>query len=187
MLPLTGDQHMTKLTDTQSILLSAASQRDDGSVLPLPASLKPSGGTAKALTALLNRGLVEERVTDDATAVHRAEGDARYGLFLTAAGADAIGVEPSASSAIDDAPGDHSTSVTPAAVSVPAAKRQTKAAAVLALLSRPDGATLPELISATGWLPHTTRAALTGLRKKGHNIARSKRDNATCYRIAAQA
>lgn len=178
---------MTNLTDTQSILLSAASQRDDGSVLPLPASIKPGGGTAKALTSLLKRGLVEERVTDDADIVHRAEGDARYGMFLSAAGAEAIGVEPSASSANDDAPGEHRTSVTPAPVPVPAAKRQTKAAAVLALLGRPNGATLPELISATGWLPHTTRAALTGLRKKGHDIARSKRDDATCYRIAAQA
>lgn len=184
---------MTKLTDTQSILLSAASQRDDGSVLPLPASIKPGGGTAKALVALVKRGLVEERVTDDAAAVHRAEGDARYGLFLTAAGADAIGVEPSASSAIDGVDGEQATSVapgadlTPAPMSAPAAKRPTKAAAVLALLSRPDGATLSELILATGWLPHTTRAALTGLRKKGHDIARGKRDDATCYRIAVHA
>jgi hypothetical protein len=57
---------------------------------------------------------------------------------------------------------------------------------VLALLSRPDGATLPELIAATGWLPHTTRAALTGIRKKGHHVARTKRDGATCYRVVGQ-
>jgi hypothetical protein len=176
---------MTKLNDTQSILLSTASQRENGSVLPLPASIKPGGGTAKALAALLKRGLVEERVTDDADIVHRAEGDARYGMFLSAAGAEAIGVEPGAPTETDHALGEQTNGVAP--VLVPAAKRQTKATAVLALLNRPDGATLPELISATGWLPHTTRAALTGLRKKGHNIARSKRDDATCYRIAAQA
>ena len=49
------------------------------------------------------------------------------------------------------------------------------------------GATLAELVEATGWLPHTTRAALTGFRKKGHVIERSKRSDVTCYRIAAAA
>ena len=49
------------------------------------------------------------------------------------------------------------------------------------------GASVPELIAATGWLPHTTRAALTGLRKAGHVVERSRRDGATCYRIVAGA
>jgi predicted short-subunit dehydrogenase-like oxidoreductase (DUF2520 family) len=55
---------------------------------------------------------------------------------------------------------------------------------VLALLRRVEGATLPEMIAATRWLPHTTRAALTGLRKKGHVLAKDKRGEVTCYRIA---
>ena len=59
----------------------------------------------------------------------------------------------------------------------------TKIAAVIALLKRDTGATLAELIAATSWLPHTTRAALTGLRKKGHAVERSKRGEVTCYRI----
>ena len=59
----------------------------------------------------------------------------------------------------------------------------TKSATVIALLSRADGATLDEMIDATGWLPHTTRAALTGLRKKGHAILRGKRGEVTCYGI----
>ena len=63
----------------------------------------------------------------------------------------------------------------------------TKTSAVIALLERDTGATLAELIAATSWLPHTTRAALTGLRKKGHVIERSKRDEETCYRIAPRA
>ena len=61
----------------------------------------------------------------------------------------------------------------------------TKSAAVIALLTREDGATLDEMITATGWLPHTTRAVLTGLKKKGHDIVRGKRGEVTCYRIAA--
>jgi hypothetical protein len=56
---------------------------------------------------------------------------------------------------------------------------------MLGLLQRPEGATLGELISATGWLPHTTRAALTGLRKKGHVVAKDKRDGVTCYKVSA--
>lgn len=175
---------MAKLSDTQSILPSTASQRENGSLLPLPASIKPGGGTAKAMTALLKRGLTEERETGIEDAVLRTNGDVRYGVFLTAAGASAIGVEPSGSA--NAAVGDAAMSAPPT-TAASASKRPTKAAAVLALLKRPGGATLAELIEATGWLPHTTRAALTGLRKKGHEIARSKRDGATCYRVAEQA
>ena len=63
-----------------------------------------------------------------------------------------------------------------------AAKAESKTGRVIALLQRPEGATLEEMVAATGWLPHTTRAALTGLRKKRHSITRDKRDDVTCYR-----
>jgi hypothetical protein len=66
----------------------------------------------------------------------------------------------------------------------PAARTPSKIAQVLALLRRAEGATLAELVEATGWLPHTTRAALTGLRKKGHVLLGDKRGEVTCYRIA---
>ncbi|MEI9927839.1 MAG: DUF3489 domain-containing protein [Sphingomonas sp.] len=65
--------------------------------------------------------------------------------------------------------------------------KETKAALVLKMLQRDDGATLAELTAATNWLPHTTRAALTGLRKKGHSIDKGKRGDTTCYRIAMAA
>jgi hypothetical protein len=65
--------------------------------------------------------------------------------------------------------------------------RPNKTTLILDLLRREEGATLAELIESTGWLPHTTRAALTGLRKKGHVLDKSKRDDATCYRIAGDA
>lgn len=55
---------------------------------------------------------------------------------------------------------------------------------VIGLLLRNDGASLDELITATGWLPHTTRAALTGLRKKGHGIERFPSEGITRWRIA---
>jgi hypothetical protein len=72
----------------------------------------------------------------------------------------------------------------PISAALPAApKRNSKIASLIALLERPEGATLAEMVAATGWLPHTTRAALTGLKKKGHSITRDKRDGMTCYRI----
>jgi transcription initiation factor IIE alpha subunit len=64
-------------------------------------------------------------------------------------------------------------------------KQKTKSARVLDLMEREMGATLAELIEATGWQAHTIRAALTGLRKKGHAIERRKRDGLTCYHIPA--
>ena len=60
----------------------------------------------------------------------------------------------------------------------------TKQALIAALLGREQGATLDELTAATGWLPHTTRAALTGLRRKGFSLDKSSReDGKTAYRI----
>jgi len=61
--------------------------------------------------------------------------------------------------------------------------KPTKISNVISLLGRKEGATLDDLVKATGWQQHSTRAALTGLKKKGHVIEKSKRDDATCYRI----
>jgi hypothetical protein len=110
--------------------------------------------------------------------VHRSDGDVRYALHVTPTGLAAIGIEPEPQPD-EIGEGDQTNS--------PAPKRQTKAALLLSMLQREGGATLPELIAATGWLPHTTRAALTGLRKKGHTVERGKRDDATCYSIQAVA
>lgn len=66
-----------------------------------------------------------------------------------------------------------------------ATKPPSKIAIILGLLQRSEGVTLEQMVEATGWQPHTTRAALTGLRKKGHNIARSKVDDATSYNIVS--
>ncbi|MBK6296946.1 MAG: DUF3489 domain-containing protein [Sphingomonadales bacterium] len=60
---------------------------------------------------------------------------------------------------------------------------QTKRAMVVALLSRPHGASLAEIVTATGWLAHTARAALSGLKKQGHALASDKADGVRRYRI----
>lgn len=65
--------------------------------------------------------------------------------------------------------------------------KTTKTVKVVALLKRKRGATLDELVTTTGWLPHTTRAAMTGLRKKGYAIERVSVDGVSQYSIAAGA
>ena len=162
---------MTKLNDTMRILLSAAAQRETSSVLPIPRSLTASAQTAKAITHLLAAGFADERETSDPQAVHRTDADLRFGVFATVVGLAAIGIGD------DGAP--------EAQPALPPAPAFSKKAAVITLLARDMGASVPELIAATGWLPHTTRAALTGLRKAGHVVERSRRDGATCYRIVA--
>ncbi len=65
--------------------------------------------------------------------------------------------------------------------------RRTKADTILGLLQRPTGAPISELTKATGWQPHSVRAALTGLRKKGREVVRTKDDQGvTRYCIGAE-
>jgi len=64
------------------------------------------------------------------------------------------------------------------------APRSTKAQIVVDLLLRPEGSSLDQLVTATGWQPHTTRAVLTGLRKKGHPLTSWKPETGPrVYRI----
>ena len=66
--------------------------------------------------------------------------------------------------------------------------KPTKTAAILKLLRRPNGASIAQLRKATGWQPHSVRAALTGLRKKGHEVARAKdAKGVTVYTVAKEA
>lgn len=60
----------------------------------------------------------------------------------------------------------------------------SKQVQIIVLLSREEGATIDGLMAVTGWLPHTVRAVLSGLRKKGHRIDRQKDGDAgSVYRI----
>ena len=81
---------------------------------------------------------------------------------------------------------DATATTEPTALDAPA-KRVTKQDLVLALLQAEGGASLSAIVEATGWLPHTVRAALTGLRKKGHAIVRTKHEGETRYTNAATA
>ena len=162
---------MAKLSDIQCILLSNAAQRGDGSLLPPPDSLAaPRDRLAKTIASLLKRGLVEERGTTVAALSWREEGEQRFAAIITDAGRKAIGAEMMVEGA---------ETASPHAAPDPG-QATTKSALVLEMLGREQGATLAELVAATAWLPHTTRAAVTGLRKKGHVI---QRGDETVYRI----
>lgn len=66
--------------------------------------------------------------------------------------------------------------------------KPTKIAKVQALIERPSGASFEVLCKATGWQPHSTRAALSGLRKAGHVVERTSDDDkkgGSVYRIVA--
>jgi hypothetical protein len=172
----------TRLSDLQLVMLSHAAKDKDSSMLPLPeAATHDEDRTAKDLNALLRRGLLAEIEVKARPQSWRSEDDQLIGLQLTEAALEVLGLSP------EEAGGGalHPTAIPVQSSSAPRAG--SKSAAVLALLQREQGATLDEMAEATGWLPHTTRAALTGLKKKGHTIARDKRGETTCYCIATSA
>lgn len=160
------------LTDAQLLMLRAAAQREDR-ILAAPPKLR--GGAAQKVAAkLIAAGLVKEIKAKTGAPAWRSDVEAgkSFALKLTAAGLKASAVHDSmaADAAAEtktpsDGAGDAIKS--PAA---PAPREGTKIAGVVGLLQRADGATLDEVIAATGWLPHTSRAALTGLRKRGYAI-----------------
>ena len=108
-------------------------------------------------------------------------------LMITQAGREAIGV-PAASTA---APAEHQELPPPPQVSEPPAPQDPKGklGAVIALLRRPEGATLEEMMSATGWQAHSVRGALSGAIKKGRGLTvlSEKTDTGRVYRIPAPA
>ena len=165
---------MTTLTDTQSIILSAAAQRADHIALPLPTNLR-GGAATKVVGTMLAKGLLEEVDADlrKRELIWRETGDG-HGVTLVAtdAGLDAIGIEHEAGpanavalDALTDEPAAQAA-VTVAAPTSRAPREGTKQAALIDMLSRPEGATLDELATALEWAPHTCRGAMSGALKK---------------------
>lgn len=94
------------------------------------------------------------------------------------------GNEAPASASNDDAVGqakDTSQAAAPLAPTLKPEKAASKASLVVDMLRRREGATLEQMVAATGWLPHTTRAVLTGFKKKGHTVASEKADGVRTY------
>lgn len=83
-----------------------------------------------------------------------------------------------------EVPAPAADSAVPKPTTVSAGKPESKAARIVALMQREEGATLDEMVAETGWLPHTTRAAMTGLKRKGHTITSVKADGVRRYHAA---
>jgi Protein of unknown function (DUF3489) len=169
-----------KLTDAQLVMMSAAAQRKDR-CLSAPATIK-GAGLSKVGVKLAKLGLAREIEAKPGAPIWRRDDTGQgYALKLTAAGLKAIAVDEGSPDAIEpsEAPqpqakngvspdkGGH-----PARVAAP--RDGSKLALVIEVLRRADGATIIDLTQATGWLPHTTRAALTGLRKRGYAVIRGR-------------
>ncbi len=194
---------MPKLTDTQLVILSAAAQRHDSAILPLPKSLKvPKAAATTVLKSLLKKGLVAER---PAAADEPHWRESRYGgrtaLAITDAGLQAIGVE------VDKKTSTQSRSAKPkpkqrsrraehkpsgskpnGRTSPAVARPGTKQALMIDLLKRKKGATIDEAVEATGWQPHSVRGAISGTLKKKMGLAVTSEkpgEGPRRYRIAA--
>jgi hypothetical protein len=177
---------MTRLTDTQLIVLSNAARREDKAAVAPPGLNKAAA--AKVGSSLAARKLMREIRSKPGMPVWREdERGRRVSLIITRAGRDAIGVvdvgePPTALKIADPKPQDIER---PPVRGLPRAG--SKQALIVEMLSKDTGATLDALIAATGWLPHTTRAALTGLRKRGYLVERIRDETkGPLYRITRE-
>jgi len=84
-------------------------------------------------------------------------------------------------------PGTDKAARRPAAGKSRPAGQPTKLNRLVAQLSKPEGASLEELMTLTGWQAHSVRGALAGsLKRKGHQIVSDKTDGVRRYRIAVK-
>jgi hypothetical protein len=145
-----------KLSDSQTVLLKAASIHPKRLLTDFPAKLK-GGALIKVLTSLGNAGLI---------APHSKGKDGTTQFCITSAGLEAIGI---------------ALSVTPVL------RANSKQAQVLAMLRRPEGATIVQICTLTEWQSHTVRGTMAGAFKKklGLTIESTKEAGGErVYRIA---
>ncbi|MFN3311864.1 MAG: DUF3489 domain-containing protein [Hyphomonas sp.] len=152
---------MTKLTETQTIILSAEAQRPENIALPLPKGL--AGAAAKmAVTKMIEHGWLQEVDANlrRGEPLWRETGDGHgTTLVVTDAGLLAIGIDPVVVGAEAAIP----ANAAEAPVRKPPVMRNgTKQAMLIALLQAPEGVTMDEIVAATGWLAHTARGAMSG-------------------------
>jgi hypothetical protein len=191
-----------KLTDTQLVLLSAASQREDGAIELAP-NLR-GAASHKVVHKLLSNGLIEEVAAGGVLPVWRRD-DEKGALALRITG------EGLAAIRLDESPvqGDN-TSDSQAIASGPPARRHNKARGtntqkpsrsakpkrtstkqdrVIGMLSRPQGATIVAIMKTTGWQPHSVRGFLAAVvcKRLGLKLHSEKSGSERVYRISGKA
>ncbi|WP_324752563.1 DUF3489 domain-containing protein [Roseovarius sp. Pro17] len=180
---------MPKLTETQTLILSAAAQRADNLAMPLPKGLH-GAAAKKVVSMMIGRGWLEE-VDADTRKGEPLWRETASGLgttlVVTDAGLLAIGIEPvvvrtmvAVRKRVAEIP----------APKLPTPRAGTKQAMLIAMLQAPEGTTMEEIIAATGWQAHTARGAMSGaLGKKLGLIVTSVKENdrGRVYRINCDA
>ena len=185
---------MSQLTTTQILVLTSACERTDG-IATRPSTLNRSAAV-KVAAKLLEHGLMQEQRAKPGLPVWRLDASGKaFSLKILKPGralakavagqANVANLKTATMAGLGAAKvavvnGDAEQSI---AADQP--KIGSKRTLILTLMQRESGASLADLTAATGWLPHTTRAALTGLRKSGVAIVRSRDAQAasSVYRI----
>lgn len=176
---------MTKLSETQTAVLTAGAQRPGGIALPLPNGL--AGAAAKmAVSRMITLGWLQEVEANmrRAEPLWRETGDGHgTTLVVTDEGLLAIGFNPVVVKTVV-AIRKHAAEAT--VPKTPTQRAGTKQAQIIALLQRPEGVTIAEIVVATGWQAHSTRGMILGTLKKklGLSIHSVKEDGrGSVYRI----
>jgi hypothetical protein len=176
---------MTKLTETQTIILSAGAQRPDNVALPLPKGL--AGAAAKmAVTKMIEHGWLQEVEAKlrRGEPLWRETGDGHGStLVVTDAGLLVIGIEPVV---LKTEVAIRERAAKARVLKPPRVRKGTKQAMLIEMLQTPEGATIVEIATATGWKAHTVRGSISGtLRKKLGLLIIAKRivGRGTVYQI----
>lgn len=182
---------MTKLSETQSLILTAGAQRPDNLALPLPKGL--AGAAAKmAVGKMIDRVWLQEVEANlrRGEPLWRETGDGHgTTLIVTDAGLLAVGIEPVVVQTMA-ALRERAKTEPETGPKVPTPRAGTKQSLLIAMLQAPDGATIEEITTATGWLPHTARGAMSGAlgKKLGLVVTSAKEENrGRVYRIGMTA
>ena len=180
---------MPKLTETQTVILSAGAQRPDNIALPLPKGL--AGAAAKmAVNRMIEHGWLQEVDANlrRGEPLWRETGDGHgTTLVVTDAGLLAIGIQLVV---VKTRVASRGGANAPHGVKHPTIRTGTKQALLISMLRRPEGVTMPEIVAATGWQAHSARGAMSGAlgKKLGLVLVSTKEDaRGRMYRIGQPA